>query len=141
MGARPIRAPFLQSARRHQATPFIPVGTYESVGWKINTVRAREESILAVAEIVRDSAAMNQAALAGDLDEARSLAFLVASKAEVAGLATLALAADDLVLILGPPASKPNSDFGAVMLRAANEEERRGSRNRLVSRPLRGGRL
>jgi hypothetical protein len=85
-----------------------------------------EETVLAVAEIVRDSAAMNQAALAGDLDEARFLAVLVASKAEAAGFAHVALAADDLVVILGPLGSEPNSDFGAAMLRVANELDRIG---------------
>jgi hypothetical protein len=85
-----------------------------------------EETVLAVAEIVRDSAAMNQAALAGDLDEARFLAVLVASKADAAGLADVALAADDLVIILGPTGTTPNSDFGAAMLRLAGELDRIG---------------
>jgi hypothetical protein len=87
-------------------------------------MRPDEETLLAVAEIVRDSAAMNGAALAEDFDETRFLAVLVASKADAAGLTDVALAADDLVIILGPLGSEPNSDYGAAMLRVANELDR-----------------
>lgn len=82
---------------------------------------AHEQSILILAEIVRDSHAMNEAALARDLDEARFLAVLVASKAEAAGMGDVALAADDLVVMLGPMGSEPNSDYGTAILRVANE--------------------
>jgi hypothetical protein len=85
-----------------------------------------EETILTVAEIVRDSAAMNDAALAGDFDEARFRALLVASKADAAGLVDVALAAAYLVTVLGPVESNPGAGYGAAMLRVADELDRVG---------------
>lgn len=43
------------------------------------------ESRLTVTEIVRDSAAMNEAVLAGDYDEARFRAQLIVAKADASG--------------------------------------------------------
>lgn len=83
-----------------------------------------EHAVLVVAEIARDSRAMNQAALIGDFDEVRFLAVLVASKAEHAGMADVALAADDLVVILGPMGSQPNADLGEAMVRVAEALDR-----------------
>jgi hypothetical protein len=85
-----------------------------------------EESILAVAEIVRDSAAMNDAALAGDLDEARFRAQLIVAKADAAGHLDLVLAAAHLVHILGPGGTTPLPGYGAGMLHIANELDRIG---------------
>jgi hypothetical protein len=87
---------------------------------------AREESTLAVAEIVRDSAAMNDAALAGDMDEARFRAQLIVAKADAAGYLDLILAAADLVHTLGPVGTTPLPGYGAGMLRIANELDRIG---------------
>jgi hypothetical protein len=87
---------------------------------------AREESMLAVAEIVRDSAAMNDAALAGDMDEARFRAQLIVAKADAAGHLDLVLAAAHLVHTLGPAGTTPLPGYGAGMLRIANELDRIG---------------
>jgi hypothetical protein len=89
-----------------------------------------EETILTIAEIARDSAAMNEAALAGDFDEARFLAVLVASKAEAASMVDVAQAADDLVIILGPVGTEPNADLGAAMVRVADALDMVGSKPR-----------
>ena len=86
----------------------------------------KKESLLAVAEIVRDSAAMNDAALAGDFDEARFRAELIAGKADAQGYVDLALAAGHLVTVLGPVGTVPKSGYGAGMLRIANELNRIG---------------
>lgn len=87
---------------------------------------AREESTLGVAEIVRDSAAMNDAALAGDMDEARFRAQLIVAKADAAGYLDLVLAAAHLVHTLGPAGTTPLPGYGAGMLRIANELDRIG---------------
>jgi hypothetical protein len=80
-----------------------------------------EDHILDVAQIVRDAAAMNDAALAGDLDEARFRAQLIVGKADALGLLDLVLAAAHLLEVLGPVGSTPKSGYGAGMLRVANE--------------------
>jgi hypothetical protein len=85
-----------------------------------------EESILAVAEIVRDSAAMNDAALAGDLDEARFRVQLIVAKADAGGHMDLVLAAGHLLHMLGPTGTTPLPGYGAGMLRIANELDRIG---------------
>jgi hypothetical protein len=77
------------------------------------------ESLLAVAEIVRDSAAMNEAVLAGDYDEARFRAQLVVAKADAAGHQDVVLAAAFVVDRLGPLGSVPRAGFAAGMLRIA----------------------
>ena len=87
---------------------------------------ADEESILAVAEIVRDSVAMNDAALAGDFDEARFRAQLIVGKAHAGGHIDLVLAAGHLLTILGPIGTTPGPGYGAGMLRIANELDRIG---------------
>ncbi|MDR6642752.1 hypothetical protein J2X57_001964 [Luteibacter sp. 1214] len=78
-----------------------------------------EESVLAVAEIARDSAAMNEAFLAGDYDEARFRAQLVVAKADAAGHRDVMLAGAFVVDRLGPVGSVPRSGFAAGMLRVA----------------------
>jgi hypothetical protein len=85
-----------------------------------------EESILAIAEILRDSAAMNDAALAGDFDEARFRAQLIVSKADAAGHSNLVRAGAHLMYTLGPMGTPPHSGYGAGMLRIANELDRIG---------------
>ena len=85
-----------------------------------------EEAILTVAEIVRDSAAMNDAALAGDFEDARFRASLVVAKADAAGHIDLVLAAAYTVDRLGPPGSTPRDGYGAGMLRVAAELDKIG---------------
>lgn len=60
-----------------------------------------ESPILDVAALVLEAAAMVDAALALDLDEARSRAQLIATEADDARFVDLALAAAHLVVILG----------------------------------------
>lgn len=85
-----------------------------------------EEAILAVAEIVRDSAAMGDAALAGDFDEARFRAQLIVSKADAAGHLDLVLAAAYTLDRLGPYGGEPRDGYGAGILRVANELDKIG---------------
>lgn len=85
-----------------------------------------EESILTVAEIVRDAAAMNDAALAGDMDEARFRVQLIAAKADAAGCLNLLLAAAHLAQLLGSLGTTPLPGYGAGMLRIANVLDRIG---------------
>lgn len=89
-------------------------------------MRPDEEFILAVAEIVRDSVAMNDATLAGDFDEARFRAQLIVAKADAAGHLDLVLAAAYTLDRLGPAGSSPRDGYGAGMLRVANELDKIG---------------
>jgi hypothetical protein len=82
-------------------------------------MRPNEDAILTIAEIVRDAAAMDDAALASDFDEARFRALLIAAKADERGYVDLALAAAHLVQVLGPVGSTPRAGYGAGMLRIA----------------------
>jgi len=86
----------------------------------------REHHILDVAILVREAAAMNDAALAQDLDESRFRAQLIAARADEAGYVDLALAAAHLVLILGSPGTTPSPGYGAGMLRVADEVDALG---------------
>lgn len=81
----------------------------------------RENHILDVAALVREAAAMGDAALALDLDEARFRAQLIAGKADAAGYVDLALAAAHLVVVLGPAGTSPSPGYGAGMLRVADQ--------------------
>lgn len=81
----------------------------------------REDHILDVAALVREAAAMGDAALASDLDEARFRAHLIAARADEAGYVDLALAAAHLVVVLGPPGTMPSPGYGAGMLRVASQ--------------------
>lgn len=82
---------------------------------------SRETRILDVADLVREAAAMYDAALALDLDEARFRAQLIATRADEVGHVNLALAAAHLVVALGPVGTTPTPGYGAGMLRVANE--------------------
>lgn len=86
----------------------------------------REEAILAVAEIVRDSAAMNDAALAGDFDEARFRAQLIVGKADAVGLFDVVLTAARVLDRLGPQGATPLPGYGDAMLAVANKLSRVG---------------
>jgi hypothetical protein len=85
-----------------------------------------EESILAVADIVLDSVAMGDAALAGDFDEARFRSQLVVAKADAAGHLDVVLAAAHTLNCLGPVGTVPRDGYGAGMLRVASELEKIG---------------
>ncbi|WP_036114444.1 MULTISPECIES: hypothetical protein [Luteibacter] len=85
-----------------------------------------EKSGLAIAEMAQDSAAMVDAALAGDFDEARFRAQLIVAKADAAGLLNLTLAAAYICDRLGPIDSVPKDGYGAGMLRVADELDRIG---------------
>ena len=79
-----------------------------------------EETILTVAQIVRDCEAMAQAALAKDFEEARFRARLVAEKAVAANLPAVAAAAAHAIETLGPAGGIPHSNHGAAILRVAS---------------------
>ncbi|MEZ2417655.1 hypothetical protein [Luteibacter sp. RCC_6_2] len=89
-------------------------------------MRNRDETILTVAEIVRDSAAMNEAALAGDFDEARFRVQLIVAKADAAGYLDVVLAAAYTMDRLGPMGSTPRDGYGVGMLRVAGELDKIG---------------
>jgi len=80
-----------------------------------------EQMILDFAAVVAEAAAVSNAALAGDLDEARFRANLLASRADNAGLSKVAAAAADLVLTFGPAGTEPRSGYGANLIRVADE--------------------
>ncbi|WP_072321153.1 hypothetical protein [Luteibacter sp. UNCMF366Tsu5.1] len=86
----------------------------------------REETILAVAEIVRDSAAMNDAALAFDFDEARFRAQLIVGKADAVGLLDISLSAARVLDRLGPLGAVPRSGYGDAMFAVADQLGRIG---------------
>lgn len=77
-------------------------------------------SALTVAEIVRDSAAMNEAALARDFDESRFRAQLIVAKADAAGLEDIVLAGARVLDRLGPPGYAPRQNYGEAMLGLAH---------------------
>ena len=79
-----------------------------------------------VAEIVRDAAAMNDAALADDFDESRFRAQLIVGKGEAAGLVDVVLAAAHLLTILGTVGSTPGDRYGSGMLRIADALDKVG---------------
>jgi hypothetical protein len=87
---------------------------------------SRERHILDVAVLVREAAAMGEAALSKDMDEARFRAQLIAAMADDAGYVDLALAAAHMVVILGPVATTPLPGYGAGILRVAGELEALG---------------
>jgi len=80
----------------------------------------REARVLKIAEIVRDAAAMNDAALDRDFDEARFRVLLVIDKLEVAGLDTAAKVAVRVANLLGRPGTNPRSGYGEAMLTLAS---------------------
>lgn len=82
---------------------------------------AREAQILTIAEIVHESAAMNDAALAVDFDEARFRAQLVVAKADAAGLVDVVLAAARVLDRLGPVGTQPVGGYGEAMLALAGK--------------------
>ncbi|URL59637.1 hypothetical protein IM816_05940 [Luteibacter flocculans] len=85
-----------------------------------------EETIITVAQIVRDCEAMAQAALAGDFDEARFRAQLIIARADVAGHLDVVLAASYTAERLGPIGTVPRDGYGAGILCVADGLDRIG---------------
>jgi hypothetical protein len=83
----------------------------------IETVR-REATLTSMFD---DAKAAGEAALRRDFDETRFRTQQLATKAYGLGLAPLAIAAALLSASLGPAGSVPNADYGAGMLRLADE--------------------
>lgn len=86
----------------------------------------RGQHVLTIAEIVRDAAAGNDAALAGDFEEARFRAQLVVDKLEVAGMHRVVDAALRVVELLGMPGSAPRPGYGEAMLALASRLDDEG---------------
>lgn len=84
-------------------------------------MNSRENHILDIAALVHEAAAMGDAALAMDLDEARFRAQLIAAKADDSGYVGVAFAAAHLAVLLGPIGTTPSPGYGAGILRVANE--------------------
>lgn len=61
---------------------------------------------------VQDAAAMGDAALAGDFDEARFRTQIIAAKADAGVHVDLIIAAAHLVVTPGPPGSLPGDGYG-----------------------------
>jgi hypothetical protein len=80
-----------------------------------------KQMILDFAAVAAEAAAVSSAALAGDLDEARFRANLLAAKADIVGHSKVATAAADLVLALGPAGTEPQSGYGVILIRIADE--------------------
>ncbi|MGN6094571.1 MAG: hypothetical protein ACTHOL_19650 [Luteibacter jiangsuensis] len=76
--------------------------------------------VLLLAELSLEGAAMNEAALAGDFDEARFRASLLRAKAAEAGLTNIAAMARIVETSLGKPGMEPGEGYGEAMLRLAN---------------------
>lgn len=76
--------------------------------------------VLLLAELSLEGAAMNEAALAGDFDEARFRASLLGAKAAEARLTSIAALAQVVESTLGAPGSDPGQGYGEAMLRLAN---------------------
>lgn len=69
-----------------------------------------------VEEMALDGAALNDAALAEDFDEARFRANLILAKAEVAKMIAVREAAADALTLLGPPGADPDEGYGLGLL-------------------------
>ncbi|UPG96340.1 hypothetical protein [Luteibacter aegosomatissinici] len=78
-----------------------------------------EDAILRFAQLNAEAIAMNDAALADDLDEARFRAHLIRTAAEEMGLSEVVEAAQDVVVLLRAPGTVPLPDYGHAMLRLA----------------------
>lgn len=81
----------------------------------------QETDTLTMGEIIFDAVAMNEAAVAGDLDESRFRARRIASLAAPEGFEGIAEAAQHLARLLGPPGSEPQPGYGAAMVAISTE--------------------
>lgn len=77
-------------------------------------------SVLRFAELSVEALAMNDAALARDMDEARVRAHLIFGRALVLGLPEVADAAREVERLLGVSGTEPSPGYGHAMLRLAN---------------------
>jgi hypothetical protein len=82
-----------------------------------------ELSKLNFAAVAQEAAAMSDAALAGDMDEARFRALMLAAKAEVAGFVGVESAVAALIQTLGKAGGPPGVGFGAGMINVAEAIE------------------
>jgi hypothetical protein len=71
-------------------------------------------------ERMREAAAMGDAALAGDFDEARFRASLIIETADAAGLVDVVLAAARTLDQLGPAGGTPKRGYGTAILLLAD---------------------
>jgi hypothetical protein len=83
----------------------------------------RTEIIMVAAELACNAAAMSEAAIAGDFDEARFRAQLIASVANSAGLRGVSMAAMVAIRQLGEYGMPPNNGYGAAILLLADRLE------------------
>jgi hypothetical protein len=82
---------------------------------------AREAFILSIAALVRQSVALNEAALAGNFQEARVCAQSLLAMAQAAGHADLGEVVADVLIRLGPIGTCPKGGYGEGLLRIAHE--------------------
>lgn len=80
-----------------------------------------DQAALTFAAVVQEAAAVGDATLAGNLEEARFRAHLLVTKADVAGFTGVSQAAAQLLGTLGPPGEPPGVGYGAVLVRVADE--------------------
>lgn len=78
-----------------------------------------QETVLRFAQLNVEAMAMNDAALADDLDEARFRAHLIRTAAQEMGLAGVLGVAEDVIVLLRPPGTEPLPGYGHAMLRLA----------------------
>jgi|GEM_PF-2789358 len=79
------------------------------------------------AELVADAAALGDAMLAYDVDEARFLTHRIAVYAVVARLPDIAIAAEQLLAALGPTGTAPGTGYGTQLLAPADALRRTGN--------------
>ena len=75
---------------------------------------------LSVARVMSDAAALGDAALSGDFDEARFRAHLVVDRARALGLRDVASAGEKLISALGPAGTHPSLGYGVDILRVTD---------------------
>ena len=78
-------------------------------------------------EIMADAAALGDAMLAYDVDEARFLTHRIAVNAVVARLPDIAIAAEQLLTALGPAGTAPGTGYGTQLLALADALRRSGN--------------
>jgi hypothetical protein len=84
-------------------------------------VDAREAFILSIVALVRQSVALNEAALAGDFEQARVCAQSLLAGAQAAGHAGVIEVVADALSRLGPIGTVPRGGYGEALLRIAHE--------------------
>ncbi|MDR6643573.1 hypothetical protein J2X57_002794 [Luteibacter sp. 1214] len=74
-----------------------------------------EDAILRHAEIIIEAMALGQAMMAGDIQEARFRARLIATTADIAGLDDVGRAAGRVVDLLGRGSTAPTPGYGQAI--------------------------